>query len=39
MDEQIHERVRELIASIPPLLIYFFGGRYFVRGLTMGAIR
>jgi glucose/mannose transport system permease protein len=28
-----------LIASIPPLLIYFFGGRYFVRGLTMGAIR
>ena len=25
-----------LIAAIPPLLIYFFGGKYFVRGLTQG---
>jgi len=28
-----------LIAALPPLLIYFFGGRYFVRGLTQGAIK
>ena len=25
-----------LIGAIPPLLIYFFGGKYFVRGLTAG---
>lgn len=28
-----------LIAALPPLLIYFFGGKYFVRGLTQGAIK
>jgi glucose/mannose transport system permease protein len=28
-----------LIGAIPPLLIYFLGGRYFVRGLTQGAIK
>lgn len=28
-----------LIGSIPPLLVYFFGGKYFVRGLTQGAIK
>jgi glucose/mannose transport system permease protein len=28
-----------LIAALPPLLIYFFGGKYFVRGLTLGAIK
>ena len=28
-----------LIGALPPLLIYFFGGRYFVRGLTAGAIK
>ena len=28
-----------LIGAIPPLLIYFFGGKYFVRGLTAGAIK
>lgn len=28
-----------LIAALPPLLIYFFGGRYFIRGLTQGAIK
>lgn len=28
-----------LIAAIPPLVIYFFGGRYFVRGLTQGAVK
>ena len=28
-----------LIGAIPPLLVYFFGGRYFVRGLTQGAIK
>jgi glucose/mannose transport system permease protein len=28
-----------LIGAMPPLLIYFFGGRYFVRGLTQGAIK
>ena len=28
-----------LIAALPPLLIYLFGGRYFVRGLTAGAVK
>jgi glucose/mannose transport system permease protein len=28
-----------LIAALPPLLVYFFGGKYFVRGLTQGAIK
>ena len=28
-----------LIGAIPPLLIYLFGGKYFVRGLTQGAIK
>ncbi|UWQ17233.1 carbohydrate ABC transporter permease [Jannaschia sp. M317] len=28
-----------LIAAIPPLIIYFAGGRYFVRGLTQGAVK
>jgi glucose/mannose transport system permease protein len=28
-----------LIAAIPPLLIYLLGGKYFVRGLTQGAIK
>lgn len=33
------EAAAVLIAAMPPLLIYFFGGRYFVRGLTQGAIK
>lgn len=28
-----------VIASLPPLLIYFLGGRYFVRGLMYGAVK
>jgi glucose/mannose transport system permease protein len=28
-----------LIGALPPLLIYFLGGKYFVRGLTQGAIK
>jgi glucose/mannose transport system permease protein len=28
-----------LIAAIPPLFIYFIGGKYFVRGLTQGAVK
>lgn len=28
-----------MIAALPPLLIYVVGGRYFVRGLTQGAIK
>jgi glucose/mannose transport system permease protein len=28
-----------MIGAIPPLLIYFLGGKYFVRGLTQGAIK
>ena len=28
-----------LIAALPPLLVYFLGGKYFVRGLTQGAIK
>lgn len=28
-----------MIGALPPLLVYFFGGKYFVRGLTQGAIK
>ncbi len=28
-----------LIGALPPLLVYFLGGKYFVRGLTAGAIK
>jgi glucose/mannose transport system permease protein len=28
-----------MIAALPTLLIYLFGGRYFVRGLTAGAVK
>jgi glucose/mannose transport system permease protein len=28
-----------LIAAMPPLLVYLLGGKYFVRGLTQGAIK
>jgi glucose/mannose transport system permease protein len=28
-----------LYGAIPPLLVYFFGGRYFIRGLTQGAVK
>jgi glucose/mannose transport system permease protein len=28
-----------IIAALPTLLVYLFGGRYFVRGLTAGAVK
>jgi glucose/mannose transport system permease protein len=28
-----------LIAALPTLLVYLFGGRYFLRGLTAGAVK
>ena len=28
-----------LIGALPPLLVYLFGGKYFVRGLTQGAVK
>ena len=28
-----------MMFTLPPLLIYFFGGKYFVRGLTQGAVK
>jgi glucose/mannose transport system permease protein len=28
-----------LIGALPPLLIYFLGGKYFLRGLTQGAVK
>lgn len=28
-----------MIGALPPLLVYFFGGKYFIRGLTAGAIK
>ena len=28
-----------LLAALPTLLVYFFGGQYFLRGLTAGAIK
>ena len=33
------ESAAVLMGALPPLLIYLFGGRYFVRGLTQGAIK
>lgn len=33
------ESAAVLIAALPPLLVYLLGGRYFVRGLTQGAIK
>ena len=33
------ESAAVLIAALPPLLVYLFGGRYFLRGLTQGAIK
>lgn len=28
-----------LLTALPPLLVYFFSGRYFVRGITAGAVK
>jgi glucose/mannose transport system permease protein len=28
-----------MIAALPTLLIYLIGGKYFVRGLTAGAVK
>lgn len=28
-----------LLAALPTLLVYLFGGRYFMRGLTIGAVK
>lgn len=28
-----------MVAALPPLLVYLVGGRYFVRGLTAGAVK
>jgi len=28
-----------LLAALPTLLVYFLGGRYFLRGLTAGAVK
>jgi glucose/mannose transport system permease protein len=33
------ESAAVLMAAVPPLLIYLFGGKYFVRGLTQGAVK
>jgi len=33
------ESAAVLIGALPPLLIYLFGGRFFMRGLTQGAIK
>jgi glucose/mannose transport system permease protein len=33
------ESAAVLMAALPPLLIYLFGGKYFVRGLTQGAVK
>ena len=33
------ESAAVLMAALPPLLIYLFGGRYFLRGLTQGALK
>jgi len=28
-----------LLAALPTLIVYLFGGKYFMRGLTAGAVR
>jgi glucose/mannose transport system permease protein len=28
-----------LLAAAPTLVVYLFGGRYFLRGLTAGAVK
>jgi glucose/mannose transport system permease protein len=33
------ESAAVLIGALPPLLIYLFGGKFFMRGLTQGAIK
>lgn len=33
------EAAAVLIAALPTLLVYLFGGKYFVRGLTAGAVK
>lgn len=33
------EAAAVLMGALPPLLVYLFGGRYFVRGLTQGAVK
>jgi glucose/mannose transport system permease protein len=33
------ESAAVLLAAIPTLLVYVFGGKYFMRGLTSGAVR
>lgn len=33
------ESAAVLLGALPPLLVYLFGGRYFVRGLTQGAVK
>lgn len=33
------ESAAVLMAAVPPLLVYLLGGKYFVRGLTQGAVK
>ena len=33
------EAAAVIMAALPPLLIYIVGGKYFVRGLTQGAVK
>jgi glucose/mannose transport system permease protein len=33
------ESAAVLLAALPTLLVYVFGGKYFLRGLTTGAVR
>jgi glucose/mannose transport system permease protein len=33
------ESAAVLIAAIPTLLVYVFGGKYFLRGLAAGAVK
>jgi glucose/mannose transport system permease protein len=33
------ESAAVLMAALPPLLVYLFGGKYFMRGLTQGAVK
>ena len=35
----VAERLSDRLAALPTLLMYLFGGKYFMSGLTAGAVK